>query len=50
VLERASSRMDVPEPVSNHRGQVLESAHDSRDCNDQEYDSNDGQSEESEES
>jgi len=50
VLELASSRLEVPEPVLNHRQQVLESANESLDSNDAEYEGNDGQSEESEES
>jgi len=50
VLELASSRLKVPEPVLNHRQQVLESANESLDSNDGEYEGNDGQSEESEES
>ena len=50
VLELASSRLEVPEPVLNHRQQVLESANESLDSNDGEYEGNDGQSEESEES
>jgi len=50
VLELASSRREVPEPVLNHRQQVLESANESLDSNDGEYQGNDGQSEESEES
>jgi len=50
VLELASSRLEVPEPVLNHRQQVLESANESLDSNDGEYEGNDGQSEKSEES
>jgi len=50
VLELASSRLKVPEPVLNHRQQVLESANESLVSNDGEYEGNDGQSEESEES
>jgi len=50
VLELASSRLEVPEPVLNHREQVLESANDSLDSNDGEYEGHDGQSEESKES
>jgi len=50
VLELASSRLEVPEPDLNHWQQVLESAHESLDCNDGEYEGNDSQSEESEES
>jgi len=50
VLELASSRLQVPEPVLNHRQQVLESANESLDSNDGEYEGNDGQSEESEKS
>jgi len=50
VLELASSRLEVPEPVLNHRQQVLQSANESLDSNDGEYEGNDGQSEESEES
>jgi len=49
VLELASSRVEVPEPVLNHRQQVLESANEILDSNDGEYEGNDGQSEESEE-
>jgi len=50
VLELASSRLEVPEPVLNHRQQVLESVNESLDSNDGEYEGNDGQSEESKES
>jgi len=50
VLGLASSRLEVPELVLNHRQQVLESANESLDSNDGEYEGNDGQSEESEES
>jgi len=50
VLELASSRLKVPDPVLNHRQQVLESANKSLDSNDGKYEGNDGQSEESEES
>ena len=50
MLELASSRLEVPEPVLNHRQQVLESANESLDSNDGEYEGNDGQSDESEES
>jgi len=50
VLELASSRLEVAEPVLNHQQQVLESANKSLDSNDGEYEGNDGQSEESEES
>jgi len=50
VREPASSRPHVPEPVLYNRQQVLESADESLDSNDGEYEGNDGQSEESEES
>jgi len=50
VREPASSRLQVPEPVLYNRQQVLESADESLDSNDGEYEGNDGQSEESEES
>jgi len=49
ILELASSRLEVPEPVLNHRQQGLESANQSLDSNDGEYEGNDGQSEESKE-
>ena len=48
MLELASSRLAVPEPVLNHRQQVLESANDSLHSNDGQYEGNDWQSEESE--
>ena len=48
MLEMASSRLEVSEPVLNHRQQVLESANESLDPNDGEYEGHDGQSEESE--
>jgi len=50
MQEPASSRPRVPEPVLYNRRQVLESADESLDSNDGEYDGKDGQSEESEES
>jgi len=50
VRERASSRVQVPEPVLYNRQQVSESADESLDSNDGEYEGNDGQSEETEES
>jgi len=50
VREPASSRLQVREPVLYHRQQVLESAYESLDSNDGEYEGNDHQSEESEES
>ena len=49
LRELASSRLEVPDPVLNHRQQVLESANDSLDSNDGEYEGNNGHSEESEE-
>ena len=42
MLELASSRLEVPEPVLNHRQQVLELANESLNSNDGEYESNDG--------
>jgi len=50
VREPDSSRLQVPEPVLYNRQPVLESAAESLDSNDGEYEGNDGQSEESEES
>jgi len=50
VRERASSRLQEPAPVLYNRQQVLESADESLDSNDREYEGNDGQSKESEES
>jgi len=50
VLELASSRLEVPEPVLNYRQQVLESANESLNSNDGDYEGNDGQCEESKES
>jgi len=50
VWEPASSRLQVPEPVLYNRQQVLESADESLDSNDGEYEGNNGQSAESEES
>jgi len=50
VQEPASSRLQVPEGVLYNRQQVLESADESLDSNDGEYEGNDGQNEESEES
>ena len=50
VLELASSRLKVPEPVINHRLQVLESANESLYSNAGEYEGHDGQTEESKES
>jgi len=50
VLELPCSPLEVPEPVLNHRHQVLESANESLDSIDWEYEGNDGQSRESEES
>jgi len=50
VLELASTRLEVPDPVLNHWLQVLESANVTLDSNDGEYEGNDGQSEESQES
>jgi len=50
VREPASSRLQVPEPVLYNRQQVLESADESLDSNDGEYEGNDGQSEQSEQS
>jgi len=50
MREPASSRLQVPEPVFYNRQHVLESADESLDSNDGEYESNNGQGEESEES
>jgi len=50
VREPASSRVQVPEPILYNRQQVSESADESLDSNDGEYEGNDGQSEETEES
>jgi len=50
VREPASSRLQVPEPVLYNRQQVLESADESLDSNDGEYEVNNGQSQKSEES
>jgi len=50
LREPASSQLQVPEPVLYNRQQVLESADESLDSNDGEYEGNDGQSDESEES
>jgi len=50
VKEPASSRLQVREPVLYTAQQVLESANESLDSNDGEYEGHDGQSEESEES
>jgi len=50
VREPASSLLQVPEPVLYNQQQVLESADESLDSNDGEYEGNGGQSEESEES
>jgi len=50
VREPASSRLQVLKPGLYNRQQVLESADESPDSNDGEYEGNDGQSEESEES
>jgi len=49
VREPASSRLQVPEPVRYNRQQVLESADESLDSHDRQYEGNDGQSKESEE-
>jgi len=49
VREPASSRLLVPEPVLYNQQQPLESADESLDPNDGEYEGNDGQGEESEE-
>jgi len=49
VQEPASSRLQVLEPVPYNRLQVLESADESLDANDRQYECNDSQSEESEE-
>jgi len=50
VREPASSRLQIPEPGLYNRQQVLESADESLDSNDAEYEGNDDQCEESEES
>jgi len=50
VQEPASSRLQVPGPVLYNQQQVFESADESLDSNDGEYEGNDSQSEESEES
>jgi len=50
VREPASSRLQVSEPVLYNWQQVLESADESLDSNDGEYEGNYGQNEESEES
>jgi len=50
MREPASSRLQVPKPVLYNWQQGLESADESLDRNDGQYDGNDGQSEESEES
>jgi len=50
LREPASSRLQGPEPVVYNRQWVLDSADESLDSNDGEYEGNDGQSEESEES
>jgi len=50
VLKLTSSGLEVPEPVLNYRQQVLESANESLNSNNGEYEGNDGQSEESKES
>jgi len=50
VPDPASSPLQVPEPVLYNPQLVLESADESLDPNDGEYEGNDGQSEESEES
>jgi len=50
VREPASPRLQVPEPVLYNWQQVFESADESLDSNDGEYEGNDSQSEESEES
>ena len=42
MLELAFSPLKVPQPVLNHRQQVLESANKSMDSNDAEYEGNDG--------
>jgi len=50
VREAASTRLQVPDPVLYNRQQGLDSADESLDSNDVEYEGNDGHSEESEES
>jgi len=50
VREPASPRLQVREPLLYNRQQVFDSADESLDYNDGEYEGNDGQSEESEES
>jgi len=50
VWEAASSRLQVPDPVLYNRQQGLDSADESLDSNDVEYEGNDGHSDESEES
>ena len=50
VQEAASLRLQVPEPVLYNRQQVLESADESLDSNDGEYEGDDGRIQESEES
>ena len=50
MLEPASSRLQVPEPAPFNQQQVLQSAVESLDSNDGEYERNDGQREKSEES
>jgi len=50
VRELASSRLQVPEPAPFNRQQVLQSADESLDSNDGEYERNNGQREKSEES
>jgi len=42
LLELASSRLEVPEPVLNHWQEVLELVNESLNSNDGEYESNDG--------
>jgi len=49
VREPASSQLQVPEPVLYNRQQVLDSAAESLDSNDVEYEGNDGQREDGEE-
>ena len=50
VLELASSRLEVPEPVVNHQQEVLESANEILNSNDGEYKGNDSPTKESKES
>ena len=50
MRETAPSQLQVPGPVLYNRQQVIESAHESLDSNDGEYEGNNGQCEESKES